>query len=152
MTARVTMQRRIPRSKRRDVMKPKSPITKQQMDAVLRFLPIFEADGFTFGDWDSEGQGFPEYALSAEAGSFLQCLYDNDWIVPFDWGEWQDKAERFVSEPESLESAGLDDLCRLLTTHARKDRFCDGHLASMFECGHLTAILRQLKKIRGEMR
>jgi hypothetical protein len=130
---------------------PKS-ITKEHIDAVLRFLPVFQADGFQFGDWDSEGQDLPEYALSAEAGNFVQCLYDNGWIVPFDWTKWQERAEQFVNEPQSLEMASLDDLCRLLTTHVRKDCFCEGHLARMFECGHLTAILKRLGTIRGEMK
>jgi hypothetical protein len=128
------------------------PRTVKDIDAVLCFLPVFQADGFRFGDWDSEGQGLPEYALSPDAGSFVECLYDNGWIVPFDWTEWQERAEQFVNKPQSLETASLGDLCRLLTTHVRKDRFCEGHLASMFESGHLTAILVRLQEIRGEMK
>jgi len=42
-------------------------------------------------------------------------------------------------------------VCELLTAHVRGDRFVEGHLASVFESGHITAILRRLKQIREEM-
>lgn len=126
--------------------------SKKQIDAILQFLPSFEADGFKFGEWDSREGAFPFYVLSDEARKFMQALYNSGWVEPFDWTEWQDEAERFVNEPEAVAAADLDDLRRLLTTHVRKERFCEGHLACMLECGNLTAILRRLKKIRGEMK
>jgi hypothetical protein len=36
----------------------------------------------------------------------------------------------------------------LLTTHSRKDRFCEGHLAAMFENGHIVALLRRLRELK----
>ncbi|WP_390621590.1 DUF6508 domain-containing protein [Roseimaritima sediminicola] len=40
---------------------------------------------------------------------------------------------------------------KLFTTHARKDRFCEGHLASMFENDHIPALLRRLRTLRHGM-
>jgi hypothetical protein len=35
--------------------------------------------------------------------------------------------------------------------HVRADRFVEGHLASVLESGHITAILRRLRGIREQM-
>lgn len=126
-------------------------IGPQQLDAVLRFLPIFERPGFVFGKWHSPEGQFPYYSMSREAMGFVQTLSDQQIIFPFDWGSWQEEAERYVSAPEALETADLLVLRKLLTTHVRKDRFVEGHLASMLECGHITAILRRLKEIREQI-
>ena len=50
--------------------------------------------------------------------------------------------------PDRLEQADLLDICRLLTTHVRKERFCSGHLPEMLECGHISQVLRRLQAIR----
>jgi len=123
----------------------------QQLDAILRFLPIFEQSGYVFGEWRSlEGQ-IPYYSMSREAKDFVQVLYDQQILFSFDWTSWQEEAERHVSAPEALEMADLLVLRKLLTTHVRKDRFVEGHLASTWECGHITAILRRLKEIREQI-
>ena len=55
-----------------------------------------------------------------------------------------------MEEPARLDHAGLEDLCRLLTTHVRSDRFNERHLVAMYENGHVTAILRRLQEfVRG---
>jgi hypothetical protein len=69
----------------------------------------------------------------------------------FDWPSWQEEAERSLSNPEILETADLVTVRRLLTTRIRKDPFAEGHLASMFECGHIAANLRRLEEIREQM-
>ena len=80
---------------------------------------------------------------------FEQILYANDWVTPkVDWDEWQDVAEEYVDSPEKIQSADVVTVQKLFTTHVRKDRFCEGHLASMFESGHIVALLRRLKEIR----
>ena len=122
-----------------------------QLDAVLRFLPIFEQPGYVFGEWHiAEGQ-FPYYSMHREAMEFVQALYDQQVVFSFDWSGWQKEAERFAADPGALQTADLLTLRKLLTTHFRKDRFVEGHLASMLECGHVTAILRRLGKIREQM-
>ena len=79
---------------------------------------------------------------------FQQILYANDWVTPkVDWVEWQDVAEEYVDSPEKIKSADVVTVQKLFTTHVRKDRFCEGHLASMFENGHIVELLRRLKEI-----
>jgi len=83
---------------------------------------------------------------------FIQVLYDNDWVTPkFDWTEWQESAHQYIESPEKVELADAVTIQKLLTTHACADRFCEGHLASMFENGHILALLRRLQTLRSEM-
>lgn len=123
-----------------------------EIDALLNFLPVFEADEFEFGDWHTEEGTIPMYIFSNQASAFMRALYDNGWIISFDWGEWQNEAAKLVESPAGLESADIETVRKLLTTHVRKERFCEGHLSAMHSCGHLVAILRRLKILRNEAR
>ena len=126
-------------------------ITSQQLDAILPFLDRFTAEGFTVGSWHSPPGQFPWFEFSQSVSEFQKALYDNGWIMPFDWGKWQDAARQYVEVPEKIESADATTIQKLLTTHARKERFCEGHLAAMFENGHIVALLRRLREIRRTM-
>jgi hypothetical protein len=125
-----------------------TPPTAAQAAAVLKFLPIFTQPGYSFGEWISPAGHFPFYSLSAEVSDFVEALYANGFVVSFDWPSWQSEAECFVTDPQALSQADLLDLQRLLTTHIRKDRFVEGHLATMLESGHITAILQRLAQLR----
>lgn len=49
---------------------------------------------------------------------------------------------------ELVPEIGPLTLRKLLTAHVRADRFSEGHLASVLESRHITAMLRRLKRIR----
>ena len=111
---------------------------------LLPFRKIFERKSFSAGKWvDRKGQ-LPFYTYSDSVSRFIQTVYDAGIVEQFDWPKWQTKAERLVLDPKAIESASLGTLRKLLTTHVRKDRFCEGHLAAMFENGHILAILRRV--------
>lgn len=126
-------------------------IGPQQLDAILAFLPIFERPGYVFGEWRSPEGQVPHYSTSSDVNDFAGALYKQRMVFVFDWVSWQEEAERYHSDPGALETADLLTLSKLLTTHVRRDRFVEGHLGSMMECGHIAAILRRLKAIREEM-
>lgn len=127
--------------------------TTKQIDAILPFLGQFTADGFVVGTWHSPIGQFPWFEFSDSVSMFQQALYDNGWITPsFDWGEWQDTAREHVEQPEKTDCADATAIQKLLTTHVRKERFCEGHLAAMFENGHVLALLKRLKAIREKMK
>lgn len=129
------------------------PITAKQIDALLLFLDRFEAVGFSAGSWKMPEGQFPWFDFNEVIMEFHQALYDNGWVTPaFDWTEWQESAKKFVDSPKKIERADATTIQKLLTTHSRADRFCEGHLASMFENGHIVALLRRLKVIRGKMK
>jgi hypothetical protein len=137
--------------------KPK-PILTKHIDAILPFLEIFEKPGFKCGEWDQpesrESNEFImlDYQYAPPVEEFVQALYDNDWVEKFDWKKWQDTAVQYVDSPNLLATSDAETIRKLLTTHVRKDRFCEGHVASMCENGHIVAVLRRLKEIRKEMK
>jgi hypothetical protein len=125
------------------------PITNEQIDAILPYLDQFEATGFSVGTWNTPPGQMPWFEFGEAVMEFQQALYDNDWITPsFNWTEWQETAREYVASPERIESAHAETIQRLFTTHIRKERFCEGHLAAMFENGHVLTMLRRLRDIR----
>ena len=74
------------------------PVTVEDMDALLRFLPLFETPGFDFGTWAPMKQTQPKtfqmpyVVLSNTSQEFLKALYDHGWIVGFDRGAWSSEA------------------------------------------------------------
>lgn len=122
-------------------------IGSRQIDRVLEFLPAFESPGYRFGEWGDSGY----FSYSPEVDDFIKTLYEQDILVAFDWMGWKEEAQRYQSEIGALQQADLLTLRKLLTAHVRADRFTEGHLASVLESGHITAILGRLKQIRDQM-
>lgn len=121
-----------------------------RIEGILGYLEVFEQPDFEFGEWAGSQQTLemPYYQLSPKSRQFCQALYKHNWIIPFDWGEWQDEAVKYLDDPTLLETANAETISKLFTTHVRKDRFCEGHLAAMFTNGHIVAMLRRLKAIK----
>ena len=129
---------------------PNTP-TSEGIAAMVALLPEFEADGATAGEWRGEEGSMPYFDLSPWMGRFIQIAYDGGFVSPFDWTNWQDEAGRYVDNPDAVAGADLETIQKLITSHVRKERFCEGHLSGMFECGHLTAILRRLAELGDEV-
>jgi ADP-ribosyl-[dinitrogen reductase] hydrolase len=123
----------------------------QQIDAILKYLPLFEEQDYQYGQWVGQEGQFPYFSFSPEVDEFIGTLYKQNVIIPFDWRNWSAEAERYQSDPDAVEMADLLTLRKLLTAHVRADRFVEGHLANVFESGHITAILRRFQQIRDEM-
>lgn len=125
-------------------------VTDKQIDAILPFLDRFEAADFFAGTWKEVEEGrLPYFIYDDAVTEFNQALYDNGWVTPaFDWGEWQESARMVVDSPAKIGKADTRTILKLFTTHVRADRFCEGRLATMFENGHIVALLRRLRKIR----
>lgn len=123
--------------------------TRKQIDALLPFLERFTADGFSVGTWHTNPGYLSSFEISESVTEFQQSLYEHGWIKSnFDWPKWQETAQEYVQHPEKVLSADVVTIQRLFTTHVRKERFCEGHLAEMFENGHIVALLQRLSKIR----
>lgn len=120
--------------------------------AVLSFLPALASPDFDTGKVHCErladgAMTMPMHVHGPELDGFIDALHQHGFIRPFDWTAWQAHAQRYVNDSTLLQEADMETICKLLTTHVRKDRFCDGHFADMVECGHVTAILRRLKHL-----
>jgi len=122
----------------------------KSMDKVLKFLPIFEKQGFSAGEVVANKGQFPYINYSPEVRDFISTLNESGLIRPFDWGSWQNEATRYFNDPAQLDSADIDTLSKLLTLHVRKERFCEGHLKHMLESGHIVEIFKRLRTIKDE--
>lgn len=73
-------------------------ITAKQIDTILLFLEIFEKPDFSCGNWTRHDSDKPNHFIMPifdyvePVCRFEQCLYDNGWIEPFDWGQWRKTA------------------------------------------------------------
>jgi hypothetical protein len=123
-------------------------LSPEQIDAVLSFLPIFEREDFVPSKVAAPPGQFPYHVFDEQLTQFHQTLYASGFVVSFDWPEWQDTARGYLEQPERLQTADLLVLRKLLTLHVRKERFCEGHLSIMIQCGHIPAILRRLKELK----
>lgn len=129
-------------------------VSTEQIRAVIKFLPIFESikpNAFSHpvrlpGNEDvCYGIGHVEFHPAVY--EFTKACYESGFIQSFDWPAWGREARRYMENPALLGSAKLATCIKLITTHIRYERFCDGHLHSVFESGHLTAILRRLEQL-----
>jgi O-acetyl-ADP-ribose deacetylase (regulator of RNase III) len=91
------------------------------------------------------------YCYSKEFNRFITSVYQENFVIDFDWPAWQNEAHRFVTEPELLTLADISTLQKLFTTHVRQERFCSGHLAGMIENGHFLAIFNRLQAIHAAL-
>jgi hypothetical protein len=132
-------------------------ISIEQIDEILEFLPIFEQEGYDFGEepyFQKTGEkhfNFMGNIWSEEVSEFVQLLYDSNFIFSFDWPSWGNEAVKYYENPDELSRADLMILRKLMIAHVRGDRFNEGHLLAMFNEGHINAILRRLKEIREGM-
>ncbi len=123
-------------------------IGPEQLDAVLKFLPLLQDN---FGEWSARPGHFPVFLYSQPVNDFVQTLYRQGIIFVFDWTSWKERAERYIADPGSLADADLLTLRKLLTTHVRSDRFVEGHVAGVLKSGHVTDILERMQQLRDAM-
>lgn len=118
---------------------------------MLSTIPLLENYS---GPWIEHNIKSEDHAISigpatypAPVLAFLHSLSDSRLFIPFDWGSWQDEAARLFSDPGLIQEADPLTIRRLLTTHVRKERFCEGHLAGLCESGHIVSVLKRLKQL-----
>jgi Family of unknown function (DUF6508) len=137
-------------------MKPKKkrrPI-RSRIEAVIRFLPIFEAIGpndfariIHSSDATEEEPTIGHLKYHPAVYEFMQACYENGLVLSFDWGAWAVEARRYMGDPVLVASASLVTCVKLLTAHLRAERFCDGHLQEVLRSGHISAILQRLQQL-----
>ena len=127
-------------------------LTKAALKQAIAFGVIFDDPDFSVGHLvpgeENDGcitMGFFAYSDSCE--QFIQMLDRNGFIIDFDWISWKHRAQFYMDHPEALAKARLTTLVKLLTIHARADRFNDGHWAVVFKSGHIGSILRRMEVI-----
>jgi len=124
-----------------------TPVDTQDFEVILSYLPSFERQAYDFGEMIDEKGTLPWADYSGEVMEFYKDLYLHHFIVDFDWPSWQHVAIEYFQNPELIKTADLVTIRRLFTVHIRKDRFCEGHLLSVLENGHITMMLQRLATI-----
>jgi Family of unknown function (DUF6508) len=123
----------------------------EQICTLLESLPRLEAatspQSRAWLERDAKGRLSYRVWNSKLSDEFMQTLYDNGFVLmDFEWSTWEG-AGRIAEHPEVLATADLETICKLLTVHARSDRFCEGHFGEVIESGQMLAIVRRLAKI-----
>ena len=135
------------------------PGNKQRLQALAAFLPIFEEPGFSAGEMVfppdlPNGVGrFPYSVRSEPVTRFVEVLYEENWIVPFDWSKWfetQEARDLFENDGAALAKASEEQLSKMLTFCERRCRFGWGDpLLDDFESGLIQRIVRRAHELQG---
>ena len=126
-------------------------ISRKQLQSLADFWSVFDNPKFVYETQDEvkEKKGvitMPSSSLSPEAKAFNRMIYQEGWILDgFDWPEWAqtDEFKDLFSKPEALAKASADQLAMLLTALSRKERFCEGTMASACSDGLLAGITQR---------
>ena len=129
----------------------KTDFTKKQLQALANFWPVFTDPKFVYEAQDEvkEKKGvitMPSSSLSPEAKAFNKMIYQEGWVLDgFGWPEWTktDEFKDLFSKSEALAKASAHQLAKLLTALARKERFCEGTMASACSDGLLVGITQR---------
>lgn len=112
---------------------------------LAAYLPEFETPGFVFANWTGR--------MSPTAQAFMRDATDLGWVRgDVDWRAWIEtpEASTLRDDPAALAHADRDQLSKLLTALIRMDRFSGGTVASAYDSGLLTGILRRIAVLEQE--
>jgi hypothetical protein len=130
-----------------------APISAEQIDELLRFLPQFEVPGREYVEAWGGGETTPD-------GKAIQVPYPIycDDVLEFyrlaGQAHWADfsynprQAYAMLDDDGLIATASLDQIKTMLTYCVRGERFADGHWAYMLESGRIVALLRRLADLR----
>jgi hypothetical protein len=131
-------------------------ILPECIDKVASFIPVLASiPAKEFARWPEQKKrddGVLELSLEPHyhpaIGALMRSFYENHFVQPFDWAQWQPTGAKICEEPNLLSRATLETCIKLITLHIRKDRFVGGHFGAMVSCGHIPAILHRLVELR----
>jgi hypothetical protein len=130
-------------------------ISTEEMDELLRFLPLFEnpdrayVKGWGGGDTTSDGTITVPYPVYCDDVLEFYTLAGQTHWSDFEYDPRE--AWAMLNDDEVIAKASLEEIRAMLTYCVRGERFADGHWAHMLESGRIVAILRRLAALRDEM-
>ncbi|MDQ7029511.1 MAG: DUF6508 domain-containing protein [Ardenticatenia bacterium] len=131
-------------------MKQKS-ITRERIDELLRFLPLFDVPGKSFierwaGGEQKEGVITMPYPVSPPEVQEFFRLAGSPWWCDDDYEPAV--AAKMLADDTLIAEASLDHIKTMLTYCVRGERFCDGHWDEMLRSGKVVQLLRGLEQLR----
>ncbi|MHC4621540.1 MAG: DUF6508 domain-containing protein [Planctomycetota bacterium] len=133
----------------------KEPVTKIEIDELLRFLPLFDVPDRDFveswGGGEKTESGaitipypvYPEDVLEFYRLAGQPCWSDYDYVPQ--------QAGRMLQDDALIQRATLAEIRTMLTYCVRGERFGDGHWAAVLESGRIVALLKRLRTLREQM-
>jgi hypothetical protein len=130
------------------------PITRAEIDELLRFLPLFDIPGREY----FAGYGGGERRADGTV-TMLYPVYPDDVIEFYRLAGqpcWSDydyeprEAARMLADEAFIRRATLDEIKTMLTYCVRGERFSDGHWGAMLESGKVIALLKRLRVLRAQ--
>ncbi len=127
------------------------PILREQMDELLRFLPLFDIPGKQFVErWNGGRQQdgtiiMPSPVYLPEVEDFFRLAAHPPWC---DRDYDPDSAGAMLDDDAAVSGADLDQIRSMLTYCERGERFCDGHWGAMLSSGRVVKLLRRLELLR----
>lgn len=115
------------------------PLTRHQVEALLRFLPIFEQEDFRTGEWVTLPGLVPYFSYSTSVEEFINALHQNDCVL-----DYLDHLPQQPDSPEAIETADLNALREMFTAAVRTDRYVEGYFADLLKKGRIAAMVRRL--------
>lgn len=77
---------------------------------------------------------------------FLHVFYEIELCVVFDWSGWEKGRKILTQQDFDYNQLSTFELCKLLTTIVRADRFNDGVLIAAFENGNILNIIKAIEQ------
>lgn len=122
-------------------------LSAASVEGLIRFLPLLlhkDADFTRIGIWGD----MSSRVSAATARDLYQFLYNSGFVLDhFDWMAWSDEALAYEEDREKLQTADVETLQKIITTHMRADRLNEGHYDSIIENGFLADVVKRLKEI-----
>ena len=128
------------------------PITRDKIEQLLAFLPVFKQPGRKyFKSWaggkdeESGTLTFPYPIYEDDVLEFFRLAGQTCWS---DFDYVPARAAAMLQDLDRIRSADLETIKTMLTYCVRGERFSDGHWGAMLEKGIIVAILERLAELR----
>ena len=113
----------------------------QEIDSSDKFYEIVESkkneDGVI---------SMPYFKTSETIDKFLKIVHNLPLMVVFDWSGWEEGTNMINDIDFDYDKIDIPTKCKIITAIVRKDRFCEGTIASAFEDGLILKILKSIQK------
>ncbi len=120
-----------------------TPVSIEQIRAIVKFLPIFE--NLKPKDLACMVDGHLQYHEAVY--EFMAACHANGFVQrTFNWPAWAKRGERYIDDNILVAKTKLTTCVKLIMESVRYERFCDGHLEFVIKSGHISAVLRRLKQ------
>lgn len=127
------------------------PITRERIDELLHFLPLFSRPTEDLGPRWTGGKNqdgvfslpIPKYPTPV--AQFFELAAHPCWN---DYDYCSKPAHEMLADDAVVASATLDQIKTMLTSCVRGEKFCDGHWEESIKEGRVGAILARLHQLR----